>query len=163
MTETPVLIETSFAEAIAIIGKADELSEQTRRHWATSLRQVGKALDKPLDVIPARYSAVRNDMRQLHSAPLGLTHKTVQNHRSNVKSALRWLARERGIPEHGAPLAQGWEHLRARISDRLVRWRLSSLMRFCSANEIEPASVDKAVIDRFVAYRAQTGMSADNA
>src|SRR5262249_11354104 len=136
MTETPVLIETSFAEAIAIIGKADELSEQPGRHWATSLRQVGKALDKPLDVIPARYSAVRNDMRQLHSAPLGLTHKTVQNHRSNVKSALRWLARERGIPEHGAPLAQGWEHLRARISDRLGRPRPSPVQRCSPSNEL---------------------------
>jgi integrase len=163
MTHTPALIEPSFAEVIALIGRADELPEQTRRHWATSLRQVGKALDRPLEIIPARYSAVRNDMRQLHSAPLGLTPKTLQNHRSNVKSALLWLAREKGIPEHGAPLAPAWERLRAGISDRLVRWRLSALMRFCSANEIEPVTVDEAIIDRFIAYRAQTGMSADNA
>src|SRR5215471_201882 len=124
MTETPSLMETSFAQAIAIIGRAEELPEQTRRHWATSMRQVGKALDKPLEVIPARYSAVRNDMRQLHSAPLGLTPKTLQNHKSNVKSALLWLARERGVPEHGAPLAPAWELLWGRIPVRLVRWRL---------------------------------------
>ncbi|MBV9985738.1 site-specific integrase [Bradyrhizobium sp.] len=163
MTETSLLIETSFAQAIAIIGTAQELPEQTRRHWATSMRQVGKALDKPLEVIPARYSAVRNDMAQLHSAPLGLTPKTLQNHKSNVKSALLWLAREKGVPEHGAPLAPGWERLRAKIADRLVRCRLSSLMRFCSANEIEPANVDEVVVDRFIAYRAQIGMSDDDA
>jgi hypothetical protein len=57
MTETPILIETSFADGIAIITAAEELPEQTKRHWMTSLRQIAKALDKPLEVVPARYSA----------------------------------------------------------------------------------------------------------
>jgi hypothetical protein len=80
MSQDPVLIETSFADAITIISAAGELSEQTRRHWSTSLRQIAKALDKPLEVIPARYSAVRADLGQLHHAPAGLTAKTLQNH-----------------------------------------------------------------------------------
>jgi integrase len=163
MSETTALIETSFADAIVTIGNADELPEQTRRHWMTSIRQVGKALDKPLEIIPARYSAVRADMGQLHPTPLGLTPKTLQNHKSNVKSALLWLAREKGVPTHGVPLAPTWELLRARVPDRLVRWRLSSLMRFCSASQIEPAEVNESVVDRFIAYRGQIGMSADNA
>src|SRR5262249_1016986 len=129
MTEMPVLIETSFADAIRLIGKSDELPEQTRRHWATSMRQVGKAFDKPLEIIPARYSAVPADLAQLHAAPLGLSPKTVQNHKSNVKSALLWLTREKGLPKHGVPLARAWEPLWARIPVRLLRWRLSSLMR----------------------------------
>jgi len=44
MTQTPVLIELSFADAIAIIARVEELPEQIRRHWATSLRQIAKAL-----------------------------------------------------------------------------------------------------------------------
>ena len=63
MTQTPLLIETSFADAIAIIAASDELLEQTRRHWATSLRQIAKALDKPLEVIPARLSALQGRPR----------------------------------------------------------------------------------------------------
>src|SRR5262249_52279987 len=39
----------------------------------------------------------------------------------NVRSALRWLAREKGIPRHGAPLTPGWEGLRAEIKHRFVR------------------------------------------
>ena len=66
MTEDPVLIETSFADAVAIIAAAQELPEQKRRHWTTSLRQIAKAFDKPLEVIPARYSAVRADLIQLN-------------------------------------------------------------------------------------------------
>ena len=162
MSQIPVLIESSFADAITIIAAADELSEQTRRHWTTSLRQIAKALDKPLEVIPARYSAVRADLGQLHHAPAGVTAKTLQNHKSNVKSALLWLAREKGIPEHGAPLTTPWEELRAKIRDGLVRWRLSSLMRFCSANNITPSEVDQTVVDRFMSYRSQIGTRFDD-
>ena len=87
MPEKPVFIETSFADAIAIIAEAEELPAQKRQHWVTSLRQIAKGLDKPLEVIPARYSAVRANFAQLHYAPAGLTAKTLQNHKSNTKSA----------------------------------------------------------------------------
>src|SRR5215472_788577 len=117
MSQTPVLLETSFADAIMIIAASDELPKQTQRHWATSLRQIAKALDKPLEVIPARLTAIRADLAQLHHAPAGLTPKTLQNHKSNVRSALRWLAREKRIPRHGAPLTSAWEELRAQIKD----------------------------------------------
>src|SRR5215831_15423874 len=163
MTEPSVLIETSFADAVTIIASAHELPLQTRRHWMTSLRQIAKAMGKPLQVIPARYSAVRAELAQLHEVPVGLTAKTLQNHKSNVKSALLWLERAKGIPKYGTPLSPAWEMLRGRIRDRLVRSRLSSLMRFCSATEIAPAAVDEAVIDSFVTYRSWTGMPADEA
>jgi hypothetical protein len=90
-----------------------------------------------------------------------MTPKTLENHRSNAKSALLWLAREKGIPEHGAPLTPEWEVLRSRIDDALIRMRLSSLMRFCSVNQIAPGDVDEAVVDRFMDYRARSGKSAD--
>jgi integrase len=163
MSENPVLIETSFANAIGMIAGSTELPEQTRRHWTTSLRQIAKALDKPLEVIPARYSAVRADLIHLHHAPVGLTIKTLQNHRSNTKSALLWLAREKGVPEHGAPLSPEWQRLQREVSDALVRSRLSSLMRFCSANRITPDEVDEAVVDRFMAYRRKAARTFDDA
>jgi hypothetical protein len=163
MTQTPTLIERSFAEAIAIIEAAPELPEQKRRHWTTSLRQIAKALDRPLEAIPARYTAVRADLARLHQAPAGLTVKTLLNHKSNVKRALLWLAQERDVPRHGAPLAPAWDQLRAQLRDGAVRSRLSSFMRFCSANGVAPGEVDEAVVDRFVDYRARIGKPADHA
>jgi integrase len=163
MTTNPILIEKSFAEAIAMIAEATELPEQKRRHWTTSMRQIARLLDRPLAVIPARYSAVRADLLGLHHAPAGLTVKTLQNHKSNVKAALLWLAREKGVPEHGAPLTQEWEALRNGITDNVARSRLSSLMRFCSANDVRPDDVDEVVIDRFIDYRTRCGKTADAA
>jgi integrase len=127
------------------------------------LRQIAKALDKPLEVIPARLRAVRADLARLHHAPTGLTLKTLRNHKSNVKSALLWLAREKGIPQHGAPLTPAWKDLRAQIRDRFVRWRLSSFMRFCSASGTAPAEVDEHIVERFKDYRTQSGMAIDDA
>ena len=114
MNQTPVLIESSFLDAIAIIAAADELPKQTQRHWTTSLRQIAKALDKPLELIPARLGAVRADLARLHHLPTGLMLKTLRNHKSNVKSALLWLAKEKRIPKHGAPLPPAWEALESR-------------------------------------------------
>jgi hypothetical protein len=163
MSENVVLIEKSFADAIAMIAAAEELPEEKRRHWATSLRQVAKALDRPLEVIPARYSAVRADLINLHEVPAGLTAKTLQNHKSNTKSALLYLARERGVPEYGAPLMEEWQALKAKIEGSLVRHRLSSLMRFCSANGIKPGEVTESVVERFIDYRSRCGKPADTA
>jgi len=159
----PQLIETSFKDAIALIAAAQELPAEKRAHWASSLRSTAKALGRPLEVIPARYSAVRADLLNLHAVPAGMTAKTLQNHKSNAKSALLWLAKEKGIPEHGAPLLPVWARLKGNMDESLVRYRLSSLMRFCSAGGIRPEAVNEAVIDRLMAYRTTIGKPADNA
>ena len=146
-----------------MIAASEDLSEQLKRHWTTSLRQFAKATDRPLKVIPARYSAVRNDLANWHHAPSELTPKTVMNHRSNTKRALLYLSQEKGIPEYGAPLTPEWEELRAQINDSLIRSRLSSFIRYCSANTISPQEVDETVVDKFVEYRNRCSKPADDA
>ena len=59
MTPTTTLLEPSFVDLIAAIEQAAELSEQRRRHWVCSLRQIAKWLDRPAAVIPARFTAVQ--------------------------------------------------------------------------------------------------------
>jgi hypothetical protein len=163
MPENARLIEPSFQDAIEMIATADELSEQLKRHWTTSLRQFAKATDRPLEVIPARFSAVRSDLAKWHHAPSGLTPKTVMNHRSNTKRALLYLSQEKGIPEYGALLTAEWEELRAQTSDSVSRSRLSSFIRYCSANKIAPQEVNDAVVDKFVVYRNRCCKPADDA
>jgi hypothetical protein len=157
-------IEPSFADAIAMIEHAAELPVEKKRHWCCSLKRIAEALDKPATVIPARLSAVRAAVMDLHHVPLGLTAKTLANHRANVKAALAWLAKEKAIPRNGAPLSPRWKRLKARMSDRHLRSRLSALMRYCSALGVDPEAVDETVMDGFLAYRAQaTTRPADEA
>ena len=84
MTPSNALLEPSFIDAIAAIEQSNLLSKSVKRHWVCSLRQIGKWLDRPLEVIPARWTSIRLPVGQLHHARLDVTAKTVSNHRANV-------------------------------------------------------------------------------
>jgi integrase len=161
MTETD-LLEPSFADAIRSIEAATDVMARTRSHWLCSLRQIGKAIGKPLEIVPARWTAARFTIGRLHHARVGFNPKTLANHKSNVRSALLWFANANGVPSRGMPLAKEWTSLRNGIADRHTRSGLSSLMRYCSAREIGPAAVDESVIDGYMRYRAETTALASN-
>jgi len=162
MTPTTALLEPSFVALIAAIEQAADLSEQRRRHWVCSLRQIAKWLDRPAEVIPARWQSVRISVGQLHHARVGVTVKTLANHKSNVRAALRWIGEERGVPRQGARLSAEWTSFRDRLDKRL-RQRLYSLIRHCSARGINPSSVDDEVFDHYWRYRTETtGLASNN-
>ena len=85
------LLEPSFADALAAIAQATELTPSKRTHWACSLRQVAKWLDRPLVNLAARWGAVALKANRLHHANLGVEWKTLANHRANAKAALGWF------------------------------------------------------------------------
>jgi site-specific recombinase XerD len=155
MTAATALLEPSFAELVAAMEQATELSEQRRRHWVCSLRQIAKWLDRPAAAIPARWSSVRISVIQLHHARVGVTAKTLANHKSNVRAALRWFGNEHDVPQQGARLSPEWMRFRDRL-DKPTRSRLYSLVRYCSARGIRPSSVDDKVFDEYWRYRAET-------
>jgi integrase-like protein len=162
MTITITLLEPSIADAITAIEQAVELPEQTRRHWVCSLRQILKWLDRPAAVVAARLSSLRMLMGQLHHARIGVTAKTLQNHKSNVRAALRWFGKEHDVPVRGVPLLAEWATLRDGIEDRGQRARLYGLMRYCSGRGIAPVAVDDTTLNDYLRYRAETTALAFN-
>ena len=119
-------------------------------------------MDKPPELIPARWTSARFAIGRLHHARVGSTAKTLANHKSNVRAALLWFGKEKDVPARGARLSPEWELLRHRLADRRRRATLSSLMRYCSARRIAPGAVDEAVIDCYMRYRAETTALATN-
>jgi hypothetical protein len=101
MQTPPALIESSFADAIARLESTADVPDATRRQWICSLRQIGRALDRPLGLVPARWTALRIPVSRLHHHPLRVTAKTLANHKANVKAALRWFTGETGGPVRG--------------------------------------------------------------
>ena len=160
MTVTP-LLEPSFADLIAAIAQAAELSEQRRRHWVCSLQQIARWLDRPATVIPARWNAVQLSVGQLHHARMGVTAKTLANHKSNIRAALRWFGKEHDVPQRGVRLSPEWERFSGGLEKR-IRDRLHSLIRYCSARRIGPLSVDDKIFDEYWRYRTKTTARASN-
>src|SRR6478752_3760560 len=114
MTVTSALLEPSFADLIAAIEQAPELSQQTRRHWVCSARQIARWLDRPAEVIPARWNSVQISVAQLHYARVGVTAKTLANHKSNLRAALRWFSKQHDLPRRGMRLSADWAAFRDR-------------------------------------------------
>ena len=102
--DKPTLIEPSFADAIQAIEAATDLSPQTRAQWCSAVRQIAKALDKPIEILPARWTAMQPNLKRLHPATVGANAKTLANQKSNVKAALRWFSEEHEVSPRGAPL-----------------------------------------------------------
>src|SRR5262249_28670983 len=98
MRTTTTLLEPSIADVITAIEQAAELSDQTRRHWVCSLRQIVKWFDRSAEVVAARWTSMRILVGQLHHARVGVTVKTLANHKSNVRAALRWFCKEHDLP-----------------------------------------------------------------
>jgi hypothetical protein len=67
------LVEASMADAMAALEGAEDLPEDKRRHWACSLRVIAKALGKPPELVPARWTAIRLPLSRLHHAQMGVT------------------------------------------------------------------------------------------
>jgi len=156
------MIEPTFAEAVVAIEAAADLPLQKRRQWTCALRQTAKALDKPLEIIPARWTAVCLPIGTLHHTRLGLTKKTLDNYKSNVRAALRWFGKEHQVPVRGAPLTPAWMILREKLMERRPRALLSGLMRYCSARGTDPGAVNDATVDDYMAYRGATTRLATN-
>src|SRR3982074_3930775 len=117
-------LELTFADAIMAIAAATDLPEQTRRHWRSSLAGIAKAFDQPVELIPARYSAIRARMAALQHAPLGWVAKTLANHKSNTKAALIWFAKEKDVLPNGVPLSPAWDRARVQMNDPTARYRV---------------------------------------
>ena len=163
MNITEPLIEPSVADALVALERAEDLPEDKRRHWACSLRVTVKALGKPPELLPARWTAIRIPISRLHHAQLGVTAKTLANHKANVRAALGWFAKEENVPSRGAPLTPDWARLRKGVSHYRTRANLSSLMRYCSARAVRPEEVTEFILDEFMRYRATTTALASNA
>jgi integrase len=156
------LIEPSFADVIAAIEQASDLTDVQKRHWTCSARQIAKALGRPPESIVARWTSARFTIGRLHHAMSGNREKTLRNHKANLRRALLWFAGEHDVPTRGAALSKEWAALRGGVVALRQRAVLSGLMRFCSARSITPETVSEAVVDAYLAYRGATTNLATN-
>jgi hypothetical protein len=60
------MLEPTFADAIAKIETAKELTPAQRTYWACGLRRIAHALGRPPEGIAARWGAVAIKVNQLH-------------------------------------------------------------------------------------------------
>jgi len=148
--------EPSFADAMAAIEKAEDLSLTQKRHWLTSLRQMARYLDRPLALIPTRIAAIGPAVKDLHPARLGVNPKTFINHRANARAALLWFNRQQPDSGRKAPMDSRYRSLLEQIEDRYAKDVLSPFLRFLSAQSIPLLDIRDSHAEAFQTYRRET-------
>jgi integrase len=148
--------EPSFADAMAAIEKAEDLSPKHKRHWLTSLRQMARYLDRPLSLIPTRIAAIAEAVKKLHPATLGVNRKTFINHRANARAALLWF--NRGQPDSGrkAPMDPRYRSLLEQVEDPYAKDVMSPFFRYLSGQHIQLHDIGDDHTEAFQAYRRET-------
>jgi integrase len=151
-----LIVEPSFADAMAAIDKAEDLSPTQKRHWLTSLRQMARYLDRPLSLIPTRIAAIAEAVKKLHPARLGVNPKTFVNHRANARAALLWFNKQTPHSGRKAPMDPGYRALLDRVKDPYAKDVLSPFFRFLSALGIRLENVRGNHVEAFQSYRRET-------
>jgi integrase len=149
--------EPSLREVYRSIEADSGLAEATKTNWLRALKRLGGYLSKSLDHLPARPGALRHGLERLDPASLGITRKTVQNLRSEIKAILRHVGTADFPNTRGRPLAPAWRALWDRLTSDRHRRGLSRFARYCSAKEIAPNAVDDEVVATFVGSAEKGG------
>jgi integrase len=148
--------EPSFADAMAAIEKAEDLSPTQKRHWLTSLRQMARYLDRPLSLIPTRIAAIAEAVKKLHPARLDVNPKTFVNHRANARAALLWFNKQTPYSGRKAPMDPGYRALLDCVEDPYAKDVLSPFFRFLSARGIQLENLRGDHVEAFQEYRRET-------
>ena len=149
------LLEPSLADAILLIENDPSLEPAKRTQWLCSIRRIAKCIDRPLDMLPSRITALRHPVGRLNAARLGISQKTLANHKSNLKAALNHLSNHGVTLARGTPLSPEWCALMQRIEDPWARKRIHALFRYLSARGLQPDNVNDGVLGEFFGYRTQ--------
>jgi hypothetical protein len=147
--------EPSWADATDTIEKDDDLSPMRKRHWLTSLHQMGGYLDRPLSMIPTRIAGIGPAVKRLHPGRLSVNPKTFANHRANVRAALLWFNRQTAGCGRNASMDSCYRLLLEKVPDRYARDMLSPFFRFLSAFGVRPDDVRDSHVEAFIAYRRE--------
>ena len=151
--------DLSLHDALVLVEKDKSISPGKRDQWRCSLKRIPMFLGRDPRVLPANLLALRFGLKELHPANLNITRKSLQNHISNLRTAVRHVRKIQGLPTHGAPLSELWDELYEALPSIRLRRGLSGFVRFCSANGILPDEVNDVLADRFIEHKVEAGFS----
>ena len=142
--------QPTLADVLRLIEADLRLPGQRKRNLCSAIRAMGKLMGKSLDYLPAHPGYYRDFLKGLHPEHCSLTPSRIRNIKSDVLFALRHAGCIGKGHTYMAPLMAAWQKVFDQAEDHgRIRYYLSRLMHFCSAQGIEPEDVNDDVSGRF--------------
>jgi integrase len=137
----------TFADLIGVI-KTAPIEERRRQDMASAVKTIARALGRPPAEIPLDLRALNSRLKLISPQAAGITTPRWHNVRSLFRAGLAIM----GPVMKGRdcqPLSEGWARLYSQVSVRGDRIKLSRLLRWLSAQNIEPEAVAEEDLGRF--------------
>jgi len=128
-----------FADVIALIQADQSLRTQRRHDVCSALRSIRKALDRRPEEILAHPGHLRDRLRTLTPAMVGLSPSRWRNVLSLTRFALKRAGLTRMPARHSQSIAPAWEDLFRQLNDRRSRIGLSRLAHYATQRGVVPS------------------------
>ena len=128
--------ELTLADVVVAVQLASWPARR-RQETESALRTVGRALDKPLERIPADPRHLSARLKEVAPRAIGISPRRWNNVRSMTRAALG-LVRPMAPGRNANQPTPSWNALWGPLDSKRVKTSLSRFVRFCSAAEIEP-------------------------
>jgi integrase len=139
----------NVADVIGRVEADNNLDVGRRASMLSALRTMCRVLNASPQSVPASLRNLRQRLEGISYGATGLSRGRWNNVRSLTLAALK-QAGIRAMPGGShQPLGLAWEPLWARLPGHQLKCGLSRFMRFCSAHQISPETVDSAVFERY--------------
>jgi site-specific recombinase XerD len=139
----------TLQDVLGRVASAEGLNPRQKREALSALNATALWLHRTPAEIPASHEFLSRAFARLSHVAVGVSISRFRNVQSLVKLALKTS----GIPTSGrsylAPLTAAWLRLRDGLTDPYARECLGRLMRFCSAQGIEPEAVGDKTLAAF--------------
>lgn len=145
-------VNVMIADIFELVGSDRSLSDVRRRDLLSGLNRLVTVAGRPLEMIPATATAVREVFARTNPQRVGLKKKSFQTLRSTVAFAVRTYAAVE-VKESGAVKRQWndeWTEFVHQIDVPFRRHALSRFAAFCSTRSISPTEVTNCTLAAFL-------------
>ena len=143
--------EPTLSDVVEAIEAHPMLAPTRRRDLRSAIKRVADLLGEDLARIKLDLPSIGAQLAAINPIGVGLSPKRWSNLRSDFLAAVKESGLRSSALKTRQFLSPEWQDLLARAPDKRTKLGLSRLARFASAGGIEPAGIDDAGIESFIA------------
>lgn len=151
-------------ETVLLNLQKQDVSEKETQRLRASAQRFSNWIGKPPSLVACHAANIQQYMDSCTPASLGVSRKSIQNVRSDLKKLLQYAGGTMTNVRKFDDIKMGnsaWAPLAQQIAGTWHREKLSRFICWCVTKKIDPVDVDEVVAEDFIAYVSQFETSSE--